>query len=392
MRWFRLTVTPWHGKEAGVLVLHRDISEDRLPAEIQTRTLKSIRAMVWNADAPSFETTFLSGQIEEILGFPPEAWLADPDLWKKRLHAKDRDWVLEYSRRAVLEDRDHEFDYRMIAANGRTIWLRQVVNVVSEHGQPIHLAGVSFDISELKHAEERLKILGGRILKAQDEERSRIARELHDDIGQRLSLVNIDLARLEMTKAEVANEFRRGITEIKNQVSEITSDIGALAHGLHSHILDSRGLVSASDDFCRELSARRNINIKFRSEGVPTRTPDAANLGIFRVLQEALQNAVKHSGAKTYEVTLLGSLNSIELSVKDDGRGFNPEKAVKGKGLGLTGMEERLKLLGGEFFIDTRPSCGTTIRARVFLNSSVPGVRGGSLKSRKRRQPARSPD
>jgi PAS domain S-box-containing protein len=371
LRWFRLTVTPWHAQSGYVLVLHSDISEDRLPAEIQNRTLKSVRAMVWNADAPTFRTTFLSGQVEEILGFSSQAWLDDPDLWKKQLHPKDRDWVLEYSRKAVQEGRDHEFDYRMVAANGRTIWLHQVVNLVCEPGQPMHLAGISIDISELKHVQERLEILGGRILKAQDDERSHIARELHDDIGQRLALASMDLARLETTSTESTNELRGAVTSVRKQILEITNDIRALAHGLHSHILDLRGLVSASDDFCRELSARRNINIKFQSVRVPTHTPDTINLGIFRVLQEALQNAVKHSGAKTFEVTLSGASHSIELSVKDDGRGFGPKEALSGRGLGLTGMDERIKLLGGEFSIDTRPSGGTTVRARVPLNPRV---------------------
>jgi PAS domain S-box-containing protein len=371
LRWFRVTVTPWHAQSGYVLVLHSDISEDRLPAEIQNRTLKSVRAMVWNADAPSFRTTFLSGQVEEILGFSLQAWLDDSDLWNKQLHPKDRDWVLEYSHKAVQEGRDHEFDYRMIDANGRTIWLHQVVSVVCEPGQPMHLAGISFDISELKQAQERLKILGGRILKAQDEERSRIARELHDDIGQRLALVGMDLARMEMARGELTNEFHGEVAKTKTRIVEIANDIRALSHGLHSHILDSRGLVSASEEFCRELSSRRNINIKFRSEGVPIDTPNSTHLGIFRVLQEALQNAVKHSGAKTFEVTLLGNSHDIELTVQDDGRGFDPKEALKRRGLGLTAMEERITLVGGEFSIETGPSGGTTIRASVPIDSHV---------------------
>ena len=257
---------------------------------IQSRTLKSVRATAWNADAPSFHTTFLSGQMEEILGFP-------------------------------------------------------------------------------SHVQKRLRILGGYILKAQHEERSRIARELHDDIGQRLAFVSMDLGRLEHAKMESVTDFRAAIAEVKTQVSEITRDIGALAHDLHSHVLDARGLVSASDDFCRELSARRNISVKFRSERIPAHIPDTTSFGLFRVLQEALQNGVKHSGAKTFEVTLTGSSRSIELSVKDEGQGFDPKEALKGKGLGLAGMEERMKLLGGELSVDSSPSRGTIIRVRVPLDA-----------------------
>ena len=369
LRWFRLTVTPWRAPGGDVLVLHQDVSEEKSLAEIQSRTLKSVGAIVWNADAPSFRTTFLSGQVEEILGFSSQQWLEDPDLWKRQIHADDREWVLDYSSKAVQEGRDHEFDYRILAADGHTVWLRHVVNLVRQPGQPLHLAGISFDITELKLAQERLHILGGRILKAQDGERSRIARELHDDIGQRLAFVCMDLGRLEHTKTDSITDFRRAIGEVKTQASEITRDVGALAHDLHSHLLDSRGLVAASDDFCRELSARRNISVIFGSKYMPPHIPDATSLGLFRVLQEALQNGVKHSGAKNFEVTLSGSSRSLELSVKDDGRGFDPKEAPNGKGLGLTGMAERMKLLGGDFILDTWPMGGTTVRARVPLNS-----------------------
>jgi PAS domain S-box-containing protein len=135
----------------------------------------------------------VSGQVEEILGFPAEAWLEDPDLWKKQLHPEDRARVLDYSRKAVREGRNHEFDYHMFATDGHTVWLHQTANLVREFQQPIHLIGISFDISPLKQAPEQSQILGRRLLKAQDEERARIARELDDDIGHRLSMVSIDL-------------------------------------------------------------------------------------------------------------------------------------------------------------------------------------------------------
>ena len=273
LRWFRLTVTPWRAPGGRVLLLHQDVSEEKSLAEIQSRTLKSVGAIVWNADAPSFRTTFLSGQVEEILGFSSQQWLDDPDLWKRQIHANDREWVLESVAKRFRKAATTNLTTVFLAADGRTIWLRQVVNLVRQPGQPLHLAGISFDITELKLAQERLHILGGRILKAQDEERSRIARELHDDIGQRLAFVGMDLGRLEHTKTESVSDFRKSIAEVKTQVSEITRDIAALAHDLHSHLLDSRGLVAASDEFCRELSARRSISVIFRSEGMPGHIP-----------------------------------------------------------------------------------------------------------------------
>ncbi len=372
-RWYRLTITPWNAPGARVLVLHSDISRDKLSAEIQNRTLKSVRAIIWSAEVADFRTTFLAGQVEEILGFPARAWLDDPELWTKQIHPQDRDRILQHSFNAIQEGRDHEFDYRMVAADGRTIWLRQIVNLVHEDGRPTCLAGISFDISELKQAQERSQILSERILKAHDEERSRIARELHDDIGQRLAFLGMDLARSELTHRGSLDVLLGAVKGAKNQVSEISRDVSALSHALHSSALDARGLESAIDELCRDISARRNVTIDFRSQHVPKHIPDSTSLGVFRILQEAIQNAVKHSGGNAFEVTLSGSSHAIELSVSDNGRGFDRTRASKGKGLGLTSMEERAKLMGGELSIYARESQGTTIRARIPLKTRVSG-------------------
>ena len=117
------------------------------------------------------------------------------------------------------------------------------------------------------------------------------------------------------------------------------------------------------------------MTINFRSQDIPKHLPDSLSLGVFRILQEAIQNAVKHSGGNVFEVTLSGSSHSIELSVRDDGRGFNLTRASKGKGLGLTSMEERARLMGGEFSILPRESQGTTIRARTPLKPKAMGDR-----------------
>jgi PAS domain S-box-containing protein len=369
LRWFQLTITPWPSRKGGALVLHRNISEYKLPLEIQNRTLAHVRAIVWAADAPSFRTSFLSGQVEQILGFPVQAWLDDPELWKKQLHPEDRRWVLEYSRKAVREGRNHEFDYRMLTADGRVVWLHQNVSLVREHGQPLHLIGISFDVSALKCAQEELRILGGRLLSAEDQERARIARELHDDIGQRLSMVSIDLGLVQSTAAASMEEFRCTMSEAKKQISEIVQDISAMSHGLHSYVLDSRGLAAASADFCKNLEARRKVVINFRSRNVPQELPREMSLSLFRVLQEALQNGLKYSGVKAFEVTLFGSSRNVELTVRDEGRGFDVKEVMKRSGLGLTSMQERMKLIGGDFSIDSRVPGGTTIRAQLPIKS-----------------------
>jgi len=206
-----------------------------------------------------------------------------------------------------------------------------------------------------------------RLIEAQDQERAGIARELHDDISQRLALVAMDLDRQNHSLHATAEELRLGIGETYKQVSDLVSDIHAMSHQLHSSKLDSVGLAAAAAGFCRELSERQRVLIDFSSQGIPKKVPETISLSLFRVLQEALQNALKHSGAKQFRVSLVGSMNEIQLTICDEGRGFDVERVTMGTGLGLTSMKERLKLVGGELYLDTQLQRGTTIHARVPL-------------------------
>ena len=227
--------------------------------------------------------------------------------------------------------------------------------------------GACTDVSERKIAEEALSSMSRRLIEAQDQERAGIARELHDDISQRLALVAMDLDQQKQDLRASAEELRLGIGETYKRVSDLVSDIHAMSHQLHSSKLDSVGLEAAAAGLCRELSERQKILIDFFSEGILEKLPETISLCLFRVLQEALQNALKHSGAKQFRVSLVGSMNEIQLTICDEGRGFDVKRVPMGTGLGLTSMKERLKLVGGELFLDTQLQRGTTIHARVPL-------------------------
>jgi signal transduction histidine kinase len=131
--------------------------------------------------------------------------------------------------------------------------------------------------------------------------------------------------------------------------------------------VEYQGLAAATDSFCRELSARHRVAIDVRSENIPGDLPPDVSLCLYRVTQEALQNATKHSGSQRVEVSLRGTGNEILLTVRDFGTGFDLQDAVKGRGLGLTSMKERLNLVGGDLSIESQPLLGTTIHARVAL-------------------------
>ena len=207
-------------------------------------------------------------------------------------------------------------------------------------------------------SEESLKLLTGRLISAQEEERKRIARELHDDLNQRIAVIAIELEQL----ASMHPSLRTAVKPIQRHIEDIGHDIHVMSHQLHPSKLDHLGLVPSIKSLCNE-TAGRGFDIDFFHHGVPTRLPKDVKLCMFRVAQEALQNAARHSGASKIGVELNWASGKLRLLVTDNGRGFvaTPEKMMKG--LGITSMEERLRLIDGELNIDSHPGNGTIVEA-----------------------------
>jgi PAS domain S-box-containing protein len=227
--------------------------------------------------------------------------------------------------------------------------------------------GSAIDVTERKEAEEALSSVSRRLIEAHEEERTWIARELHDDINQRIALLAVQLRTLKQNLCPTDAQAGRALEEAYEHVSELGSDIQALSHHLHSSKLDYLGLVAAAKSVCKELSNEQNVEIAFQSEDVPRDLPKEVSLCLFRVLQEALQNGVKHSRSRRFEVSVTATLTEIQLSVHDSGIGFDPETVVSDHGLGLTSMKERLKLVGGWLSVESKLEQGTTVHARVPL-------------------------
>jgi PAS domain S-box-containing protein len=231
---------------------------------------------------------------------------------------------------------------------------------------------VVLDVTERKLAEATLANVSRRLIEAQEQERTRIGRDLHDDIVQRLALLSLELEGVEADIPDV--ELRDRIGALRNQATQIADDVQLLSHELHSK-LDYLGIVEAAKNFCEEFGERQKVEIDFQSHDLPTGLPTELSLSLFRVLQEALRNAAKHSGVKRFEVRLWGSKGEIELTISDLGAGFDTETAIKSTGLGLTSMQERLRLVHGELSINSQPRGGTTIHARVPFDSSSDSAR-----------------
>jgi PAS domain S-box-containing protein len=225
------------------------------------------------------------------------------------------------------------------------------------------------DITDRKQAEAALASIGRKLIAAQEQERARIGRELHDDINQRLAMLAVELEQLQENPSEVLSrvqELRKGITQISN-------DVQALSHDLHSSKLEYLGIVAGLKSWCREFAERQKMEIDCRHD-VRSTLPTEIGLCLFRVLQEALHNAAKYSGVKRIEVQLHEESGEIHLIVSDSGRGFDTEAVKERKGLGLINMRERVRLVNGTIAIESKPKCGTSIHVRVPLDSE-PGSR-----------------
>jgi PAS domain S-box-containing protein len=243
-------------------------------------------------------------------------------------------------------------------------------------GQKVVGAVAAFiDITERKAAEEVLASVSRRLIGAQEQERTRIARELHDDIGQRLALLTIGLERMRQSASELPLELLDRLEELSTQSSELAADVQSLSHELHSSKLEYLGVTTAMRGFCKEFAAQQKANISFAHDEIPREVPKEVSLCLFRILQEALKNAVKHSGVRHFDVELRYLSGAIHLSVHDSGSGFDVQESMNTQGLGLVSMTERLKLVNGLLTIDSQPHSGTTIHARVPLHLNSNSMR-----------------
>jgi PAS domain S-box-containing protein len=505
----------------------RDITE-RAPTEegvrrdtqLYSRLVNSLDCILWEADARTFEFSFVSPQAERMLGYPVEQWLS-PGFWAQHVHPEDVEWCTKFCIQATQRGQDHEFEYRMIAADGRTVWLHDVVSVqtaphgperltgmmidvtsrkvaeellreseerfraifenaglgtslVDRQGHPIkcnpaiqkmlgfteqelrsmaftefthpddidldwrlyselvdgkrdkyevekryfkkdgqliwgHLTvsrvknkdgvpsdytvGMVEDITERKRAERELKAahdqltkelaerthaeaeivrLSVSLINAQEEERTRIARELHDDVSQQIAGLGIALSNIKRQIPEDRREAREQAERAYDRVLAIGEGIRHLSHQLHPAILEHSGLVAALESYCTEFESLTKVNATVQAEGLFDDLSANATLGIFRIAQEALQNVWKHSRVRGAVICLARAREHMRLQISDRGIGFDPAQPSKEAGLGLVSMRERARLLGGTLTVESSAGQGTTIIVDIPVNPSPP--------------------
>jgi PAS domain S-box-containing protein len=310
----------------------------------------------------------------EFTGRPIELELGNG--WAEAVHSEDFRECLDTYTKAFDQRKSFNMEYRLKRHDGeyRSLFDMGVPRFNSD-GSFAGYIGSCVDVTDRKLAEEALKSMSRRLLEAQEQERSRIARELHDDIGQRLALLAVELDQLQDNSPDLPVEARSRVGELQKQASEIATDIQSLSHKLHSAKLEYLGIAAAMRSFCQEFGEQAKMKIDFKTHDLPSPLSPDISLCLFRVLQEALHNSAKHSGVRHVEVGLWGTLDEIHLAVSDSGAGFDSEAVKKSRGLGLISMEERLKLVKGTFSIESHPESGTTIHSRVPLSSGSDTMR-----------------
>ena len=319
--------------------------------------------MIWITDVNG-HVTYVNDTCLRFTGLPLAAALGDG--WIKVPHPDDVERYRDQYVKASARHEPFQMEQRLRRHDGEYRWvLTAGVPRYNADGSFAGYIGTAVDITERKLADEALSTVSQKLIDAHEEERTRIARELHDDINQRLALLAVNLDYLKQRAQASASGFEPEIAAIRQQVTALGSDVQALSHRLHPPRLELLGLEAAVTGFCKELSCRHAVEIDVDVKNIPDTIPPEIALCLYRVLQEALQNVIKHSESTHTRASLQGHTNDITLTVKDSGAGFNPLEAIRGPGLGLTSMRERLKVVGGRLSIHSERGHGTMIHAVV---------------------------
>jgi PAS domain S-box-containing protein len=325
--------------------------------------------MMWMSGTDKLCTFFNRGWLN-FTGRTMEQELGEG--WAAGVHPDDLQRCLNTYVTSFDARKDFEMEYRLRRHDGEYRWIVDYgVPRFGSNGTFCGYIGSCVDITERKLSERSLQELTGRLIHAQEEERFRIARELHDDISQRLAFLQIGLEQFAQNTSGLASSDRKQLINLAKISSEVSSELHGMSHHLHPAKLELQGLVATVKSFCRELSNQHALQISFHHHDVPAEIPKDVSLCLFRIVQEALRNVVKHGMTTEARVELFGQDNWIHLCVSDPGAGFSSEAAKSKGGLGLISMRERMRLIGGHFAVESEPAHGTRVRVAVPLSGTI---------------------
>ena len=343
-------------------------NEDRL-----TIALSAAQMGTWDWDIRDGATKW-SAETKLMFGFQPSDPEVSPEIFYSMLHPEDRSFVEESINRSIRNGTPYEAEFRMPQPSGTIRWIRGKGKVLlDEQGKPARLIGINADITKTKDVEVKLRqshnqvrTLAGRLINAQETERRRISRELHDDLNQRVATLAVAISRLKRrltTQPEIISD----LNQLYNQTNDLGNEIRQLSHQLHPVTLEHLGLAGALrgyvDEFERETGIPTSFSVQIKREKIPFEI----SVCLYRIAREALRNIAKHSQAQSASIVLEEDNQALKMTIVDSGIGFDVETARRASGLGLLSAEERLNLLQGTLQVVSTSTKGTKLIASIPL-------------------------
>lgn len=370
--WHLVTMSRFEENGANRIVLsYRDVTDLMRTKEELAQNQESLalaldatHTMTWQWEFDTGKIRWVNQQMSPLGKRETESDYSD---FVQRIHPADRKRVNDFVNQAIREGDSRTVEFRLPGTDKGTRWILAMGKLFYDRtGRPARMLGVNVDITELRQRDSEIHALVGRLIQAQEEERRRISRELHDDIAQRLSLLanEIEMMDQQLSKAGRHAETLQ-VRRFGQQVGELASDIHHMSHELHSSKLQHLGLKTALRDLCEKISQKHQIHCELHTESLEKDLPSDISLCLFRVTQEGLNNVIKHSNAKEVFVDVIQIHGKIMLMIKDFGVGF--DTSTQYSGIGLTSMRERLRLVGGSFIVKSAPNEGTEIIGEVNI-------------------------
>jgi two-component system sensor histidine kinase UhpB len=326
---------------------------------------------------PTGSYLYVGPRILELSGFTQEEWCRDSQLAKQQVHFEDREKIERSYRSALAKNGSYAVDYRIYRKDGALRWWHDEARVMTDHnGQPLFLQGAVLDITERRQAQEELERshselqdLVNMLDSLRTEEQKRLAHEMHDDLGQLLAAMKIDLSTLQQHVQRQDEEAVKYLKSINDLVDAMVTSVRRIIANLPPKIIDDLGLLPALKSMIGNFESRYHIKCSLEVSGQELEVDTHIATAVYRMMQEALNNVAKHAHATLVRITVHCTDTLIELSISDNGVGISPDSFHKAGSFGLIGMRERAVALGGHMKIKSSPLGGTSLSISIPTNT-----------------------
>jgi PAS domain S-box-containing protein len=373
------------GEKTAAMSVWRDLTEHRQTEMALRESEQEYKSLIQNIPSivykgyKDWSVNFFDKKIESITGFSARDFNSRKLKWVDVILEEDLETTKEHFIKALNAEKSYVREYRIKPKQGGIRWIQERGQIICNQRDEIeYVNGVFFDITERKHAEKQIRILTQQLIKTQENERQTISRELHDRIGQDLSMLKILCGNLFDNHVEISSEMKQKAAQLSKILQDSINSVRDIAYNLRPSSLDQLGLVRTIYQYCEDFSEKTDLHVDFNSAGMDELELDFdTEINLYRLVQEGLNNIMKHAEAKKVTVKLVASFPKIILRIADDGKGFDinnrlAEASIE-KRMGLRSMKERVSLLGGRMRINSWPDKGT----KIFIDVPYKGLNRG---------------